>query len=340
MATVDVTVRGAGILGLSVAWACARRGARVRIIDPQGIGAGASGGVVGAMSPHVPEQWNPKKAFQLESLLMAERWWADVAATGGTPPGYARSGRLQPIADDAALTLSRQRTETAATLWPSGIHWQVVPAATFAHWSPPSPTGFLIHDTLTARIAPRMALAALKAALTAQGAAFTTDAPDEGQTLWATGTADLTDPAHPLGTGEKGQAALMALAAPGQPQLFIDGLHIVPHADGTTAIGSTSERIWDNPTTTDAQLDTLITRARAAFPPLANTPVVARWAALRPRTSSRAPLLGLHPFRDGAYIANGGFKIGFGIAPLVGEVMADLMLDNHNRIPMEMLASL
>ena len=42
MATVDVTVRGAGIFGLSVAWACAQRGAKVQVIDPGGVAAGAS----------------------------------------------------------------------------------------------------------------------------------------------------------------------------------------------------------------------------------------------------------------------------------------------------------
>ena len=56
MATVDVTVRGAGVFGLSVAWACLRLGATVRVIDPNGVGSGASGGIVGALAPHVPEQ--------------------------------------------------------------------------------------------------------------------------------------------------------------------------------------------------------------------------------------------------------------------------------------------
>jgi len=91
MATVDVTVRGAGVFGLSVAWACLKAGATVRVIDPNGVASGASGGIVGALAPHVPEQWNPKKAFQLESLLMAEEWWAEVAEKGGKNPGYARS---------------------------------------------------------------------------------------------------------------------------------------------------------------------------------------------------------------------------------------------------------
>ena len=87
MASVDVTVRGAGIFGLSVAWACARRGARVRVIDPFGVGAGSSGGVVGALSPHVPEAWNAKKAVQLESLLMAGDWWAEVERAAGVASG-------------------------------------------------------------------------------------------------------------------------------------------------------------------------------------------------------------------------------------------------------------
>ncbi|MDP5364989.1 MAG: FAD-dependent oxidoreductase, partial [Paracoccaceae bacterium] len=67
MAMADVTVLGAGIFGLSVAWACVQRGARVRVIDPHGPGAGSSGGIVGALAPHVPEQWNDKKAFQFDS---------------------------------------------------------------------------------------------------------------------------------------------------------------------------------------------------------------------------------------------------------------------------------
>ena len=60
MATADVTVMGAGVFGLSVAYACAKRGALVRVVDPFGIGAGSSGGLVGALAPHVPENWNDK----------------------------------------------------------------------------------------------------------------------------------------------------------------------------------------------------------------------------------------------------------------------------------------
>jgi glycine/D-amino acid oxidase-like deaminating enzyme len=44
-------------------------------------------------------------------------------------------------------------------------------------------------------------------------------------------------------------------------------------------------------------------------------------------------MLGAHPLRPGAYIANGGFKIGFGMAPGIAGLMADLILEGPDRIP-------
>ena len=44
-------------------------------------------------------------------------------------------------------------------------------------------------------------------------------------------------------------------------------------------------------------------------------------------------MLGAWPDRPSHFIANGGFKIGFGMAPKVAETMADLVLDGHDTIP-------
>ncbi|APE42177.1 oxidoreductase [Sulfitobacter alexandrii] len=332
----DITIRGAGIFGLSIAWACVRRGARVQVIDPHGPAAGSSGGVVGALAPHVPENWNPKKAFQLDSLLMAEAFWREVDSAGGGSSGYARDGRLQPIADDHQLALAQERAGSASGLWGNSAIWEVVPA-TGAAWEPASPTGQLVRDTLSAHVHPRKGCAALVRALASRGVTVVTEGADEGRTLWATGVSGLEalNTAHhrQVGAGIKGQAALLDYAAAGAPQLFAVGLHIIPHADGTVAVGSTTEREFDDPETTDAQLDAVIARARAAVPALAEAPVIARWAGVRPRSRSRAPMLGPWPDRAGHFIANGGFKIGFGMAPKVADVMADLMLEDVDTIP-------
>ena len=166
---VDVTVMGAGVFGLSVAWACAARGAKVRVIDPNGVGAGSSGGLVGALAPHTPENWNEKKAFQFESLIMAEAFWAEVELVGGVSPGYARTGRLQPIPTARSLDRARARAVTAVPLWQSKASWRVIDVAEAGAWAPLSPTGYLIHDTLSARMRPRGAAAALAAAVKARG---------------------------------------------------------------------------------------------------------------------------------------------------------------------------
>ena len=337
MARPDLTIMGAGIFGLSIAWAATQRGAKVRVIEAQAIGAGSSGGPVGALSPHVPEAWNAKKSFQLDSLLMAEGWWADVSQAAGLPTGYGRTGRLQPLADARAVAMAKAREAEAQTLWRGLAEWQVV-AATGGKWQPQSPSGFMVQDTLTARLNPKQALAALAAAITSQGGQIILgDAESIGPTLWATGAAGLADLsaalAHPVGCGVKGQALLLRYDARTQPQLFVGGLHIVPHADGTVAIGSTSEPRWTDAQSTDEQLDALHHKAIVACPDLADAPVVARWAGLRPRARSRAPMLGAWPGRPGHFIANGGFKIGFGMAPKVADVMVDLVLDNRDNIP-------
>jgi glycine oxidase len=337
MAMADVTVLGAGIFGLSVAWACVQRGAKVRVIDPYGPGAGSSGGIVGALAPHVPEQWNDKKAFQLDSLLMAASFWSGVEGSSGLSTGYGRLGRLQPVTGDTGLELANARARSAAQLWQGQAVWEVVRANALGDWTPRSPSGWVIRDTLSARLHPRQACAALVAALQAHGAEVVKEHRMEGRVVHASGLAGLeaisADLGRSFGNGVKGQAALLALDARDLPQLFVDTVHVVPHADGTVAIGSTSERDYDDATSTDSQLDQVIARAREAVPALRDAPVIERWAGVRPRARSRAPVIGVHPVHKDQFIANGGFKIGFGMAPKVAQVMADLVLDGVDTIP-------
>lgn len=337
MAIADITIYGAGIFGLSVAWTCLQRGARVQVIDPTGPGSGASGGLVGALAPHVPDRWDEKKQFQFESLIMAEGFWREVDASSGLSSGYKRSGRLQHLANDRAVTFARERIACAAEVWQGLAEWQVLDHNPHPGWGPDSPSGHWVFDTLSARMSPRGAAASLAAAITARGGAIKPEGKAQGLVLWATGVAgliELSEVFHKeVGNGVKGQSALVKYDARDLPQVFTDGVHIIPHHDGTVGIGSTSERYYDAPDTTDAQLDDVLLKARALCPALKNTPVLNRWASLRPRAFTRAPMLGPWPNRPGHFIANGGFKIGFGMAPKVASVMADLMLEGVDTIP-------
>ncbi|MGR3634533.1 MAG: NAD(P)/FAD-dependent oxidoreductase [Shimia sp.] len=335
----DVTVVGAGVFGLASAWTCAKRGAKVRVVDRTGIAAGCSGGVVGMLSPHAPERWNDTKEFQFQSLINAESFWREVEAVGGVLTGYDRVGRLQPIDTDRALDLAHERTESARTFWQGKAHWHVIESSTAGDWAPQTASGLLIEDTLSARLHPRRACEALVAAIRAKGGVVEVGAATDlrGQVLWATGVAGLKELSEvkgkTVGNGVKGQAAVFGLDAGGAPITSAGDVLVVPHADGTVAVGSTSEREYVSPDATDDLLEELIARACEVFPMLAAAPVIERWANLRPRAKSRAPMLGAHPLHTGQFIANGGFKIGFGMAPGVAETVADLMLDGKDAIP-------
>lgn len=335
LATIDLTVRGAGVFGLTAAWEATQRGARVRVIDPRGPGGGASGGVVGALAPHAPENWTDVKAFQLVCLLAARTYWPGVETVSGLETGYRSSGRIQPIADAAAEARARTRANTARDLWQGKADWVVTDAP--GDFVPRSPTGLWVHDTLSAQLDPPRAMAALAEAISAAGGEIVAEGAEDGAVIHATGWEGLMELAQttgqPIARGVKGQAAMLDADPGAVPQVFVDGLHIIAHGPGRVAVGSTSENTFDAPETVDSHLDAVIVQARAAMPALEGARVVQRWAGVRARARSRAPVVGAWPDRPGHVVANGGFKIGFALAPGLAPFAVDLALEGRDRVP-------
>jgi glycine oxidase len=340
MATADIEVFGGGIFGLTVAFSLQERGAQVRLIEKRVIGAGASGGVLGALAPHTPDNWNDKKQFQFESLIATPDFWAKVDGISGLGSGFGQIGRLVPLETARELELARMRMQTAAEFWQDHAQWRVVADSDVSGWAVQSGSGFHCFDTLSARISPKAACASLAAAFQAIGGEILEGAA-EGQgaaaEVWCTGFEGLDDLSHelgrPVGIGEKGQGVLLDFDAGDVPQLFANGVHFIPHADGKLAIGSTSEREWQMADSTDKKLEDLHQKACDICPELMGAAILKRWARVRPRATKRTPMLGRHPLHDNVYIANGGFKIGFGVAVKAGAVMADLVLDGVADIP-------
>ena len=326
-------------MGLTLAWHCLNLGASVRVIDPNGIANGASGGIVGALAPHVPEKWNTKKQFQLESLLYSQEFWRSVDSVSGLKSGYRRTGRLQPLMDESSLALAQKRKESADNLWKNFATWEIIDNS--KDWELMSPTGLWVFDTLSAIIQPRLACLSLAQALKNKGCKFLLEGKNEGKVIWATGVHDLSRISRKLdnnfGSGVKGQAALFKLKKPNSAQLFAETLHFIPHFDGTLAVGSTSERSFEHEGTNDDNLKTLILKASNILPELRGKDPIFTWANVRPRSRSRAPVLGKHPLFPSEFIMNGGFKIGLGMAPQMGKVFSEFLLLNENNIPSDFL---
>jgi glycine oxidase len=340
MSERDVIVIGGGIWGLACAYACAKRGQSVAVYEAGTIGQGASGGVVGAMAPHAPESWNAMKQFQFDALTAAQGFWAEVDALSGLSSGYGRIGRVMPITTARERGLSEERAVNVERLWCGKYHWTVLEQHPLIpeHIAPYGVT----HDTLSARMYPAHAVASLARACVNLGVEIienrTVTGLDSGVVSghWGQARAGaiilaggldgfaLLDPhlGCVTGTGVKGQAALLGCDPGDAPQLYADGVYVIPHEGGVVAVGSTAEKIWDH-AGVDEKLDAVIAKARAIFPLLGDAPVLKRWAGVRPKARRRHPMLGPVPDMDGVYCAMGAYTVGFGIAHSVGAVLAD-----------------
>ena len=335
---------GGGIMGLWAAVHAERRGIDTLLIDAGRLGHGASGGVLGALMPYMPDRWDNKKQFQLESLVALEDDIAELALETGLSAGYRRSGRLIPLPKPHLRRIAEGHSRDADTHWREKgrqFHWNVIDEPGAGWIDPSSGESGFVHDTLAARVAPRGLIAVLSAFLQrarhvriVEGVALLglepalglarTDAGDIrfGHCIMSAGhssfpllgklTADLQ---KPLGQAVKGQAArLKADVDPDLPVIFRDGLYIVPHEGGHVAVGSTSENHFDAPLSTDGLLDALLDAVRIMVPALARADVVERWAGLRPKAIDRDPMVGCHPDHPSVIALTGGFKITFGLA--------------------------
>ncbi len=339
----DFIIIGAGIVGLWTAYYAAKAGASVVLIDRDRLGSGASNGILGALMPHQPINWNDKKQYQFEGLTSLPDEITMLEANTGIECGYRRCGRIMPIAHAEKRRQSADWSTGATKNWSGDYVWQVKDDNPRTDWmSSVGEHGYNVED-LAARTNPRALVSALVASLVQfsnvellegtqvqqLGGDGTISLPG-GQSLVAGktivtagyGSFPLLEglAAKKLGWGVKGQAALLRPLQcfdPASPIIYDNGTYVIAHDNGHIAIGSTSEREFSQPNGTDAQLDVLIERARQICPVLEGASVVERWADVRPRATGRDPMIGTLPGHPDAIVATGGFKITFAIAHLM-----------------------
>jgi glycine oxidase len=355
----DLLIIGGGIMGLWAGVMAERAGLKTLLVERAAIGAGASGGVLGALMPHMPDRWNAKKQFQFDALVSLESEIATLEAGTGLSAGYRRSGRLMPLAKPHLRDIALRHEQDALINWRAGnrqFNWHVHDRPPVNDWldSAIAEQG-VVFDTLAARVAPRPYLAMLSAYLRRSRYVRIEERRDVVHVDGAAGRADFADGraeafgecilangvgAFPLldslatatastGTGVKGQAALLkADFDPSLPVVFTDGLYIVPHENGMIAVGSTSENTFEAPFSTDEQLGILLGRATDLVPLIRDAPVIERWAGVRPKAVGRDPMVGRHPDHRRIRVMTGGFKISFGIAHrlaaiVIGEICGE-----------------
>lgn len=363
--SVSLLIVGGGIMGLWAAVKADRLGIDTLLVDAGHIGSGASGGLLGALMPHMPDRWSDKKQFQFDALLSLEADIAAVEADTGLSAGYRRCGRIIPLPKPHLRTIAERHQQDALSNWHADerqFYWHLLDNAPVSGWvaETAGEAGF-VHDTFAAKVSPRAFVAVLKAyvercrhvrlvencavaALDPEGIATLTGGEHVSFSHCMVSAGHSSFPllqtalglpeSGVLGQPVKGQAALLdAKADPAMPVVFLNGLYVVPHEDGRVAIGSTSEEEFEDPFSTDDRLEMLIEKAREIVPALSGAAVVERWAGLRPKAIGRDPMVGVHPRHARLIALTGGFKVSFGLAHRLADAAIDAMCGRPMRAP-------
>jgi glycine/D-amino acid oxidase-like deaminating enzyme len=342
-----VLVLGGGVIGTSIAYRLAARGADVVVVERSGIACAASGKSGGFLAL----DWcDGTKLMQLARRSFALH--AELAeALGGDAWGYRRMTTYAGALADAAVPASQAawhgwvapELAIQGRLGSTGTTAQVQPAdfTTCMMRAAEAHGATLRHGTVTGLVRRGDQVVGAEV----DGQALDADAVVVAMGPWSILAAQWL-PLPPV-FGLKGHSVVFDTgpAVPAEA-LFVEYAErggevltpeVFPRADGTTYVCAISS---EAPLPVDPQrvapddgaIDRLLALCGRMSPVLAASRVLASQACYRPVTQDGLPLIGPVPGVRGAHVATGHSVWGILNAPATGEAVAELLLDGETTI--------
>lgn len=363
MGTDDVVVIGGGIIGLSIARALAKRGVKVRVLEAGEPGQGASTAAAGMLAPQYEAAGGQAELLQLclKSSEIYPGFCAELLEESGINPEYSGRGALCPAFSESE---SWKIIAFEAAQRKAGLAVEVLSPEEVLRLEPnfsPECRGalFLPRDH---RVHTRHLFSALLKATQQAGVPIETYTgatslvirrnkiegvqtasklfPCGGVVLAAgawSGTLENRKylPALPV-RPVKGEIVQL-FAPPGKGpthSLIASRCYVVPRDDGSLLVGATEVEAGFDTTVTAGAVSDLLLAAAEAIPGVSSFPFHTAWAGLRPTAPDRLPLLG--PYGpEGLIVATGHYRKGILLAPLTGELIAELITSGKTSIPLD-----
>nr|WP_204163349.1 glycine oxidase ThiO [Nocardioides gilvus] len=320
---LQVTVLGAGIIGLTCADELRRRGHRVRVLDPHP-GAGASYAAAGMLAPDAESWHGERELFELGRESVA--YWSALAERLGI--GLHRRGTLLVGHDAADLQAATRQADLLAHL---GVPPRRLGRDALRALEPGLGRvagGYLLTDDLS--VDPRAAVAALRSRLADVLEPVAGDLGDatraEADAVVVATGAELPVPFTHLVRRVRGETVRVRCEDP--PAHVVRGevrgqpVYLVPRDDGEVVIGATSEEHDAAAVATLGGVARLLDAARPLWPGLDRASWLQVVARDRPGTHDNRPLVG-PTHLPGVLLAAGHHRHGVLLAPLTARVIAD-----------------
>ncbi len=122
---------------------------------------------------------------------------------------------------------------------------------------------------------------------------------------------------------------------PDLPKGKDEGISIEQTGNGNVLLGSTREFVGFDKRTTPEGLNKIINRTTRIIPQLKTANIIRAFAGLRPYTPDGLPILGPIDETQGFIMAAGHEGDGIALAPITGELIAQMIVDGRTNIPLD-----
>jgi glycine oxidase len=356
-AAPTVVVIGAGVIGLSIAWRLAQRGAAVTVFDQGAAGAGASRAAAGMLA--ICAEAEPGEEALVALGRASQALWPEFAREVENAAGLTIDLRsegtllLALTADDQARLQHRLAFQKGLGLpveWISGAEARrrephLAPGIAGALLSPEDHqvdnrklvaalriaaegTGVTIREHCAVE---RIVISAGRATgvVLADGKEVAADAIVLAAGAWSRRIEGLPADARPPVRPVKGQTIALRMdpAAPLLSHvLWAPGAYLAPRRDGRLIVGATVEEKGFDATLTAGGVLALLEATWRALPAVEELPIDEMWVGHRPGSRDDAPILGQSAV-DGLVYATGHYRNGILLTPITADTIARLVLD-------------
>ena len=342
----DIVVVGAGVAGASVAFAAARSGAAVTLIDDARVGRATAAGA-GIIAPWATALTGDTYRLYAEGAEAYPQLLAALHEVGIDDVGHATNGALVVGPDGGpGADLAERLEQRCAASQVAGTP-ERVDSATARVWFPPLADGWEgWYVPGGARVDGRRLAAGLVDGVVRLGGTVrsgTVDlghgsvrvdgAPIDAGTVVVAGGAWTNDLLRGRGrssdvAAQRGQIChleLVGVDTGGWPSVLpVADHYIVPFDDGRVVVGATRESGVDDPRITAAGVAHVLERALGLAPGLAEATLLGTRVGLRPLpTVDHRPTIGR--LDDDTWVITGFGAIGLTVGPMVGSRVAAMI---------------
>ena len=345
---MKILIVGGGIIGCAIAYALAKAGCAVTLLERSTPGAEASSAAAGVLSPLAYTSHAASSRLALASWQLYPQVARELRAVTGIDVELMTRGMVHPLFTVEAIRDAAARAEWAVRRRLGLEVWDAADVRTREPALSPKIRGAMFvkaeHWVNNQRLVVAYAQAAVGAGVSLiGGCAVSRVIVEDGRTRGVVAEGDRFEADVVVLAAGAWSAALAASFGghlPVEPRrgqmvalghvppvlthcVHANDVYLVPRPSGELLIGATVERVGFQRAVTAQAIGGLLVAAIELVPALAGLPITRTWFGFRPWAPDGRPILGPWPGVDNLWIATAHYREGILLAPITAQLLTE-----------------